>query len=96
MPFSEIPKGLSDTFKTHKDISLYFKGRYLIIYKYLPKFKSNVYLFLQELGYRLLFSLGKNLIPNRHPFQIDFDLAPMGLTSRELVYGMAEERLMLC
>ena len=30
----ESPKGLSNTFKTHKNISLYFKGRYLIIFKY--------------------------------------------------------------
>ena len=28
------PKGSSNTFKTHKTISLYFKRRYLIIYKY--------------------------------------------------------------
>ena len=27
-------KGLSNTFKTHKNISLYFKRRYLIIYYY--------------------------------------------------------------
>ena len=29
---SDSPKGLSNTFKTHKNISLYFKRRYLIIY----------------------------------------------------------------
>ena len=30
----DSPKGSSDTFKTHKIITLYFKRRYLIIYKY--------------------------------------------------------------
>ena len=30
----DSPKGSSNTFKTHKNISLYFKRRYLIIYKY--------------------------------------------------------------
>ena len=30
----DSPKGSSDTFKTHKNISLYFKRRYLIIYNY--------------------------------------------------------------
>ena len=30
----DSPKGLSNTFKTHKNISLYFKRRYLIIYNY--------------------------------------------------------------
>ena len=29
----DSPKGSSNTFKTHKNISLYFKRRYLIIYK---------------------------------------------------------------
>ena len=28
----DSPKGSSNTFKTHKNISLYFKRRYLIIY----------------------------------------------------------------
>ena len=31
----DSPKGSSNTFKTHKNISLYFKRRYLIIYNYL-------------------------------------------------------------
>ena len=30
----DSPKGSSNTLKTHKNISLYFKRRYLIIYKY--------------------------------------------------------------
>ena len=30
----DSPKGSSNTFKTHKNISLYFKRRYLIIYNY--------------------------------------------------------------
>ena len=30
----DSPKGSSDTFKTHRNISLYFKRRYLTIYKY--------------------------------------------------------------
>ena len=30
----DSPKGLSDIFKTHKNISLYFKRRYLIIYNH--------------------------------------------------------------
>ena len=30
----DSPKFSSNTFKTHKNISLYFKRRYLIIYKY--------------------------------------------------------------
>ena len=30
----DSPEGSSDTFKTHKNISLYFKRRYLIIYNY--------------------------------------------------------------
>ena len=30
----DSPKGSSNAFKTRKDISLYFKRRYLIIYKY--------------------------------------------------------------
>ena len=29
----DSPKGSSNTFKTHKNISLYFKRRYLLIYK---------------------------------------------------------------
>ena len=31
----DSPKGSSNTFKTHKNVSLYFKRRYLIIYNYL-------------------------------------------------------------
>ena len=31
----DSPKGSSNTLKTQKNISLYFKRRYLIIYKYL-------------------------------------------------------------
>ena len=40
---SDSPKGSSNTFKTHKNISLYFKRRYLIIYKYwlCTTFKEN-------------------------------------------------------
>ena len=34
---SDSPKGSSNTFKTHKNISLYFKRRYLVIYKYSKK-----------------------------------------------------------
>ena len=34
----DSPKGSSNTFKTHKNISLYFKRRYLIIYNYLQRF----------------------------------------------------------
>ena len=34
LPVFDSPKGSSDTFKTHKNISLYFKRRYLIIYNY--------------------------------------------------------------
>ena len=30
----DSPKGSSNTFKTHKNISLYFKRRYLITYNY--------------------------------------------------------------
>ena len=30
----DSPKGSSNTFKTHKNISPYFKKRYLIIYKF--------------------------------------------------------------
>ena len=30
----DSPKGSSNTFKTHKNISLYFKRRHLTIYKY--------------------------------------------------------------
>ena len=30
----DTPEGSSNTFKTHKNISLYFKRRYLIIYNY--------------------------------------------------------------
>ena len=30
----DSPKGSSNGFKTHKNISLYFKRRYLIIYNY--------------------------------------------------------------
>ena len=33
----DSPKGSSNIFKTHKNISLYFKRRYLIIYKYCSK-----------------------------------------------------------
>ena len=33
----DSPKGSSNTFKTHKNISLYFKRRYLIIYNTLSK-----------------------------------------------------------
>ena len=33
--FTHLSKSSSNTFKTHKNISLYFKRRYLIIYKYL-------------------------------------------------------------
>ena len=36
----DSPKGSSNTFKTHKNISLYFKRRHLIIYKYLSKLFS--------------------------------------------------------
>ena len=41
----DSPEGSSNTFKTHKNISLYFKRRYLIIYNYLkmrPKNEENV------------------------------------------------------
>ena len=31
----DSPEGPLNTFKSHKNISLYFKRRYLIIYKYL-------------------------------------------------------------
>ena len=30
----DSPEGSSNTFKTHKNISLYFKRRYIIIYNY--------------------------------------------------------------
>ena len=42
----DSPKGSSNTFKTHKNISLYFKRRYLIIYNSLriliKSFKNSV------------------------------------------------------
>ena len=34
----DSPKGSSNTFKTHKNISPYFKRRYLIIYNYFIEF----------------------------------------------------------
>ena len=37
----DSPKGSSNTFKTHKNISLYFKRRYLIIYNYLTVITTN-------------------------------------------------------
>ena len=43
------PKGSSNTFKTHKNISLYFKRRYLIIYKYEVLFKSGSPLLVHSL-----------------------------------------------
>ena len=36
----DSPKGSSNTFKTHKNISLYFKRRHLIIYKYQVLFRN--------------------------------------------------------
>ena len=36
----DSPKGSSNTFKTHKNINLYFKRRYLIIYKYHRHFQN--------------------------------------------------------
>ena len=36
----DSPKGSSDTFKAHKNISLYFKRRHLIIYTYFDNKKK--------------------------------------------------------
>ena len=41
----DSPKGSSNTFKTHKNISLYFKRRYLIIYNYFALIYSLCVLF---------------------------------------------------
>ena len=46
------PKGSSNTFKTHKNISLYFKRKYLIIYKlwYLGKKTADFHIALHEIS----------------------------------------------
>ena len=51
----DSPKGSSITFKTHKNISLYFKRRYLIIYKYLGGGGG---------GFNLLFLLAQRSLQN--------------------------------
>ena len=38
----DSPEGSSNTFKTHKNVCLYFKRRYLIIYKYYSPIQSPV------------------------------------------------------
>ena len=38
----DSPKGSPNTFTSHKNISLYFKRRYLIIYMYLEGFLSRI------------------------------------------------------
>ena len=50
----DSPKDSSNTFKTHKNISLYFKRRYLIIYKYLNYGKikgTNLHIFSRVVTY---------------------------------------------
>ena len=44
----DSPKGLSNTIKTHKNICLYFRRRYLIIYKYQLDQNMKVGIFTQH------------------------------------------------
>ena len=55
----DSPKGSSNTFKTHKNISLYFSRRYLIIYKSFERFvKSLVSLEVNTIHESAMTSLG--------------------------------------
>ena len=53
----------------------------------LLKFKSNVYLFLQRLSYKVMSIPGENSIPNHHPFSNPIyysHLVAVGLTSHKI------------
>ena len=70
----DSPKGSSNTFKTHKNISLYFKRRYLIIYNY---FYFSAYFELERTSESRVssHSIPTEIRPRNHSFERSFFVA---------------------